>query len=105
MTNDKTYTEVVVEMKTEMGDLRVDFIDRLNDNHVAVLGRLDAITSGQSAAEERDIAQGKQIDDNKSRLDDHDDDFVEVRDKVRTIGRVEAAITVALGIFGIDRLA
>ena len=97
MTNGKTYTEVVAEFKTEIGDLRVEFIDRLNDNHVAVLDRLDDITSGQSAAEERDKAQGKQIDDNKVDIKVNRENIVKVRNLNATIAAFFSGIAAFIG--------
>jgi 3-phenylpropionate/cinnamic acid dioxygenase small subunit len=98
MSNDKTYTEVVVELKAEMGDLRVDFIDRLNDNQVAVLDRLDVITSGQSAAEERDKAQGKQIEDNRVDIKTNADGIVKVRNLNATITAAMSGLAAFIGL-------
>ena len=97
MTKDKTYTEVVAEFKTEMSDLRVEFVDRLNNNHVAVLDRLDDITSGQSAAEERDKAQGKQIDDNKVDIKTNRDNIVKVRNLNATLTAFFSGIAAFIG--------
>ena len=66
--NGKTYTETVSELKDEMSDLKVDVIDRINDNQLAVLDRLDDITSGQAAAEERDKAQSEKIEINRKNI-------------------------------------
>jgi ABC-type enterochelin transport system substrate-binding protein len=81
-----------------MGELRVDFIDRLNDNHVAVLDRLDIITSGQSAAEERDRAQGKQIDDNKVDIKTNAVNITKVRNLNTGIALLASTIAGILGL-------
>jgi len=98
MTNGKTYTQVVADLKKEMGDMRVEFIDRTNNNHVAVLDRLDVITSGQAAAEERDIAQEKQIDENKANIKTNADGIVKVRNLNATITAAMSGIAAFIGL-------
>jgi len=97
MTNGKSYTEVVAEFRTEMGDLRVEFIDRINDNHITVLDRLDDITSGQAAAEARYEAQEKQIDDNKEDIKTNAAGIVKVRNLNATITAAMSGIAAFIG--------
>ena len=96
--NGKTYTEVVAEFKTEIGDLRVELIDRTNDNHIAVLDRLDAITSGQAAAEERDRAQAKEIDTNAADIKTNAAGIVKVRNLNATITAALSGIAAFIGL-------
>ena len=96
MSNGKTYTEVVAEFKTEIGDLRsefrteigglrVEFVDRINNNHVAVLDRFDDITSGQATAEARYSSQKEQVDDNKDDIKTNAANIVKVRNLNATL--------------------
>ena len=102
--NGKTYTEVVLEFtqmltasenrQTEHNGEVMTQLARGDEKFKAIYDKLD----GEGGMNER---IGKVED----RIDNHDDDFIDVRDKVRTIGRIEAALAVVAGIFGIDRLA
>ena len=102
--NGKTYTEVVLEFtqmltasenrQTEHNGEVMNQLARGDEKFKAIYDKLD----GEGGMNER-------IGKVERRVGDHDDDFIDVRDKVRTIGRIEAAITLVLGIFGVDRLA
>ena len=104
MSNGKTYTEVVLEFtqmltasehrQTEHNGEVMTQLARGDEKFKAIYDKMD----GEGGINER-------IGKVETRVGDHDDDFIEVRDKIRTIGRIEAALTVVAGLFGIDRLA
>ena len=103
MSNGKTYTEVVAEFQVELGKIRVDFIDRINDSDKAILAEISGIASAMSACEERAAAQDKRIDDNKERLNGHDTDFKAVRRDQKWLASGEGLLVIISGWLGINQ--
>ena len=104
MPNGLTYTEAVLEF-TQMLTASEN---RQTIHNTEVLKQLARGDEKFKAIYDKMDGEGginERIGKAEDRIDNHDDDFIDVRDKVRTIGRIEAALAIVAGALGIDRLA
>ena len=104
--NGKTYTEVVAEVNASLADMRVEFIDRINDSDKHILEKLDDIHSAQARGDEKFVAIENKIDGKggvNERIDVLVTDTKANARNIKVVGAFEAALLVVCGWVGINK--
>ena len=98
--NGKSYTEVVAEFDKKLTDVRIEFIERVNESDTTVMEKLGLIHTDLGRGDEKFKSMDKRIDKNDGRLDGHDDDIKAVNRNQKYLGLGEI-ILAALASVGI----
>ena len=90
--NGKSYTEVVAEFDRKLTDVRIEFIERVNESDSIVMEKLGLIHTDLGRGDEKFKSMDKRIDKNGERLDGHDDDIKVVNKNQKYLGLGEAVL-------------
>ena len=104
--NGKSYTEVVAEVNASISDMRVEFIDRINDSDTSVLEKLDTINSGLVRGEERYNAIYDKMDGKggmNERIKTNAITGKSNADKIKVVGGIEAALLMLGAWLGLSK--
>ena len=100
MSNGKTYIEAVAEFNSKLTNVRIEFIERVNQSDTAIMEKLGLIHTDLGRGDEKFKSMDKRIDKNDERLDDHDDDIkiVNRNQKYLGLGEIVIAALASVGI-------
>ena len=99
-TNGKTYTEVVAEFDSKLTNVRIEFIERVNQSDTAIMEKLGLIHTDLGRGDEKFKSMDKRIDKNDKRIDGHDNDIKAVNrnQKYLGIGEIVLGVLASWGI-------
>ena len=94
-TNGKTYTEVVAEFDSKLTDIRVEFIERVNQSDATVMEKLALIHTDLGRGDEKFKAIYDKMDGDggmNERIKDNTATGKSNADKIKVVGGIEAAL-------------
>ena len=96
MSNGKTYTEVVAEFNSKLTDVRIEFIERVNQSDTAIMEKLSLIHTDLGRGDEKFKSMDK-------RLDVVAADTKTNARNIKVVGALEAALLIVCGWVGINK--
>ena len=96
MSNGKTYTEVVAEFNSKLTDVRIEFIERVNQSDTAIMEKLGLIHTDLGRGDEKFKSMDK-------RLDVVTADTKTNARNIKVVGALEAALLIVCGWVGINK--
>ena len=83
--NGKSYTEVVAEFDRKLTDVRIEFIERVNESDSIVMEKLGLIHTDLGRGDEKFKSMNERIKDNAATGKSN-------ADKIKVVGGIEAAL-------------
>ena len=97
-TNGKSYTEVVAEFDKKLTDVRIEFIERVNESDTTVMEKLGLIHTDLGRGDEKFNAQEKRIATNEADIKANEGNITKVRNLNTGIALLTSTIAGILGV-------